>query len=123
MCLRLWRQSDRVNRVQGKARHSWLSPASSSSSISSPRRLPTGSLFLATQPHEQVHSKLSSHLVMRDKHLTLLDIMERDIPLAEFAFLSACHTAVDDEETPDMVHLAPAPGFGVQEHHWHTAGG
>ncbi|KAG2032400.1 hypothetical protein BDR03DRAFT_49281 [Suillus americanus] len=35
-----------------------------------------------TQPYD-------SHFVMRDKYLTLLDIMERDIPHAEFAFLSA----------------------------------
>ncbi|KAG1827926.1 hypothetical protein EV424DRAFT_1597051 [Suillus variegatus] len=39
--------------------------------------------------------------VMRDEHLTLLDIIERHLPQAEFAFLSACHTAVGDEETPD----------------------
>ncbi|KAG2040824.1 CHAT domain-containing protein [Suillus americanus] len=53
-----------------------------------------------TQPY-------NSHFVMKDKHLTLLDIMERDIPHAEFAFLSACHTAVGDEETPDeVIHLA-----------------
>ncbi|KAG1861267.1 hypothetical protein F4604DRAFT_1788212 [Suillus subluteus] len=40
---------------------------------------------------------------MRDEHLTLLDIMDKDIPHAEFAFLSACHTAVGDEETSDEV--------------------
>ncbi|KAG2099134.1 CHAT domain-containing protein, partial [Suillus cothurnatus] len=49
---------------------------------------------------------------MRDEHLTLLDIMERDIPHAEFAFLSACHTAVGDEETPDeVIHLAAGLQF------------
>jgi CHAT domain-containing protein len=53
-----------------------------------------------------------SHFVMKDKHLTLLDIMERDIPHAEFAFLSACHTAVGDEETPDeVIHLAAGLQF------------
>jgi CHAT domain-containing protein len=53
-----------------------------------------------------------SHFVMRDEHLTLLDIMERDIPRAEFAFLSACHTAVGDKETPDeVVHLAAGLQF------------
>ncbi|KAG1749586.1 CHAT domain-containing protein [Suillus occidentalis] len=53
-----------------------------------------------------------SHFVMRDEHLTLLDIMERDIPHAEFAFLSACHTAVGDKETPDeVVHLAAGLQF------------
>jgi CHAT domain-containing protein/tetratricopeptide (TPR) repeat protein len=53
-----------------------------------------------------------SHFVMRDEHLTLLDIMERDIPRAEFAFLSACHTAVGDKETPDeVIHLAAGIQF------------
>ncbi|KAG2364140.1 CHAT domain-containing protein [Suillus spraguei] len=58
-----------------------------------------------TQPYH-------SHFVMRDEHLTLLDIMERDVPHAEFAFLSACHTAVGDEETPDeVIHLAAGLQF------------
>ncbi|KAG2112716.1 CHAT domain-containing protein [Suillus discolor] len=58
-----------------------------------------------TQPYD-------SHFVMRDEHLTLLDIMERHIPHAEFAFLSACHTAVGDEETPDeVIHLAAGIQF------------
>ncbi|KAG1752556.1 CHAT domain-containing protein [Suillus paluster] len=42
-----------------------------------------------------------------DQPLTLLDIMENDPLHAEFAFLSACHTAVGDEETPDeVIHFA-----------------
>jgi CHAT domain-containing protein len=54
----------------------------------------------------------NSHFVMKDEHLTLLDIIERDIPHAEFAFLSACHTAVGDEETPDeVIHLAAGLQF------------
>ncbi|KAG2339526.1 TPR-like protein [Suillus weaverae] len=58
-----------------------------------------------TQPY-------NSHFVMRDQPLTLLDIMERDIPHAEFAFLSACHTAVGDEKTPDeVIHLAAGLQF------------
>ncbi|KAG2034105.1 CHAT domain-containing protein [Suillus americanus] len=58
-----------------------------------------------TQPY-------NSHFVMRDEHLTLLDIMDKDIPHAEFAFLSACHTAVGDEETPDeVIHLAAGLQF------------
>ncbi|KAG1759625.1 CHAT domain-containing protein [Suillus occidentalis] len=53
-----------------------------------------------------------SHFVMRDEHVTLLDIMDRDIPHAEFAFLSACHTAVGDKETPDeVIHLAAGLQF------------
>ncbi|KAG1771928.1 CHAT domain-containing protein [Suillus placidus] len=58
-----------------------------------------------TQPYH-------SHFVMRDEHLTLLDIMDTHIPHAEFAFLSACHTAVGDEETPDeVIHLAAGLQF------------
>ncbi|KAG2092418.1 CHAT domain-containing protein [Suillus cothurnatus] len=58
-----------------------------------------------TQPY-------NSHFVMRDEHLTLLDIMEKDIPRAEFTFLSACHTAVGDEKTPDeVIHLAAGLQF------------
>jgi tetratricopeptide (TPR) repeat protein len=53
-----------------------------------------------------------SHFVMKDDHLTLLDIMEKDMPHAEFAFLSACHTAVGDKETPDeVIHLAAGLQF------------
>ncbi|KAG1862763.1 CHAT domain-containing protein [Suillus subalutaceus] len=40
------------------------------------------------------------------------DIMEKDIPHAEFAFLSACHTAVGGEKTPDeVIHLAAGLQF------------
>ncbi|KAG2063108.1 hypothetical protein BDR04DRAFT_1199180 [Suillus decipiens] len=40
------------------------------------------------------------------------DIMEKDIPDAEFASLSACHTAVGDEEMPDeVIHLAAGLQF------------
>ncbi|KAG2108772.1 CHAT domain-containing protein [Suillus cothurnatus] len=47
-----------------------------------------------------------------DEHLMLLDIMEKDIPRAEFAFLSACHTAVSDEKMPDkVIHLAAGLQF------------
>ncbi|KIK38781.1 hypothetical protein CY34DRAFT_808972 [Suillus luteus UH-Slu-Lm8-n1] len=59
----------------------------------------------STQPY-------NSHFVMKDENLTLLDIMERHVPQAEFAFLSACHTAVGDEETPDeVIHLAAGLQF------------
>ncbi|KAG2122491.1 CHAT domain-containing protein [Suillus clintonianus] len=61
------------------------------------------------QDHKQPYD---SHFVMKDVPLTLLDIMEKDIPHAEFAFLSACHTAVGDKETPDeVIHLAAGLQF------------
>ena len=53
-----------------------------------------------------------SHFSMRDQPLTLLDIMENNVPQAEFAFLSACHTAVGDEKMPDeVIHLAAGLQF------------
>ncbi|KAG1767990.1 CHAT domain-containing protein [Suillus occidentalis] len=75
-------------------------------------------LELNTWVHLACHGKQDpaqpyhSHFVMRDEHLTLLDIMGEDIPHAEFAFLSTCHTAVGDKETPDeVVHLAAGLQF------------
>ncbi|KAG1824718.1 CHAT domain-containing protein, partial [Suillus subaureus] len=61
------------------------------------------------QDHEQPYN---SYFAMRAKPLTLLDIMENNSPQAEFAFLSACHTPVGDEETPDeAIHLAAGLQF------------
>ncbi|KAG2350910.1 hypothetical protein BDR05DRAFT_869882, partial [Suillus weaverae] len=62
---------------------------------------------LACHGKQDSRQHYNSHFVMRDDHLTLLDNMEKDIPHAQFAFLSACHTASGDQETPDeVVHLA-----------------
>ncbi|KAG2066902.1 hypothetical protein BDR04DRAFT_1081233 [Suillus decipiens] len=61
------------------------------------------------QDHEQPYN---SHFVMKDEPITLLHIMEKDISHAEFAFLSARHTAVGDETTPDeVIHLAAGLQF------------
>ncbi|KAG1817667.1 CHAT domain-containing protein [Suillus subaureus] len=62
-----------------------------------------------SQDHDQPYN---SRFSMKDKPLTLLDITENHAPQAEFAFLSACHTAVGDEETPDeVIHLAAGLQF------------
>ncbi|KAG1775509.1 CHAT domain-containing protein [Suillus placidus] len=69
-------------------------------------------VHLACHGKQDPKQPYNSHFVMRDEHLTLLDIMENDIPHAEFAFLSACHTAVGDEKTPDeVIHLAAGLQF------------
>ncbi|KAG2344812.1 hypothetical protein BDR05DRAFT_1058692 [Suillus weaverae] len=69
-------------------------------------------VHLACHGKQDPAQPYDSHFVMKDEHLTLLDIMERDIPRAEFAFLSACHTAVGDEKTPDeVIHLAAGLQF------------
>ncbi|KAG2109195.1 CHAT domain-containing protein [Suillus cothurnatus] len=69
-------------------------------------------VHLACHGKQDREQPYNSHFVMKDKPITLLDIMEKDIPHAEFAFLSACHTAVGDEETPDeVIHLAAGLQF------------
>ncbi|KAG1827878.1 CHAT domain-containing protein [Suillus variegatus] len=69
-------------------------------------------VHLACHGKQDPKQPYNSHFVMRDEDLTLLDIMERDTPHAEFAFLSACHTAVGDEDTPDeVIHLAAGLQF------------
>ncbi|KAG2122342.1 CHAT domain-containing protein [Suillus clintonianus] len=69
-------------------------------------------VHLACHGKQDLEQPYDSSFAMRDKPLTLLDIMEIHIPHAEFAFLSACHTAVGDEETPDeAIHLAAGLQF------------
>lgn len=44
---------------------------------------------------------------MRDKTLTVTQLMELNLPTAFFAFLSACNSAKAGKEQPDQaVHLA-----------------
>lgn len=46
-------------------------------------------------------------LAQEDSPLRLFDIIKTDLPQAELAFLSACHSAAGDKSTPDeAVHLA-----------------
>ncbi|KAG2746738.1 hypothetical protein P692DRAFT_20739459 [Suillus brevipes Sb2] len=53
-----------------------------------------------------------SAFLMRDQPLSLLDITQMDISRHEFAFLSACETAVGDFATPDeVIHLAAGLQF------------
>jgi CHAT domain-containing protein len=55
----------------------------------------------------------SRFILHDDTHLTLLDLIKARLPNAEFAFLSACHSAAGDlHGTPDeIIHLAAALQF------------
>ncbi|KAG1870207.1 CHAT domain-containing protein [Suillus subalutaceus] len=54
----------------------------------------------------------NSALLMRDQPLSLLDITQTDLSRHEFAFLSACETAVGDHDTPDeAIHLVAGLQF------------
>ncbi|KAG1890765.1 hypothetical protein F4604DRAFT_1503513, partial [Suillus subluteus] len=69
-------------------------------------------MHLAFHGKQDLTQPYNSHLVMKNEHLTLLNIMERNVPRAEFAFLFACHTAVGDEETPnEVIHLVACLQF------------
>ena len=52
----------------------------------------------------------SSFKLYQDKRLSLLDIVQSQLPNAEFAFLAACHTAELTDESPadEALHLAAA---------------
>jgi CHAT domain-containing protein len=63
----------------------------------------------------QAHQPFDSFFQLYNgEHLTVIDLAQAKLPSAEFAFLSACHTAAaaDSEGTPDeVVHLAAAMQF------------
>ncbi|KAG1779050.1 CHAT domain-containing protein [Suillus placidus] len=53
-----------------------------------------------------------SSFALRDKPLRLSDIIQAEPENPEFAFLSACHTAVGDKNAPDeVIHLAAGMQF------------
>ena len=53
-----------------------------------------------------------SAFALRDGRFTIERIIQCDLENPEFAYLSACHTTVGDEESPDQViHLAAAMQF------------
>ena len=53
-----------------------------------------------------------SAFALHDGHFTIQRIIGCDLKNAEFAYLSACHTTVGDEESPDeVIHLASAMQF------------
>ena len=55
---------------------------------------------------------LESAFALHDGHFTIQRIMQCELENPEFAYLSACHTTVGDEESPDeMIHLASAMQF------------
>ena len=54
----------------------------------------------------------ASAFALHDGHLTVERIVGCDLQNPEFAYLSACHTTVGDEESPDeVIHLASAMQF------------
>ncbi|KDR67675.1 hypothetical protein GALMADRAFT_257932 [Galerina marginata CBS 339.88] len=82
------------------------------------------SVLRVLQHHSWAHLACHGHLGDKDQpflasfqlhggsRLTLLDLMHARLPNAEFAFLSACHSAASDLVTPnETIHLAAALQF------------
>ncbi|KAH7924066.1 hypothetical protein BV22DRAFT_537176 [Leucogyrophana mollusca] len=78
--------------IQGLREHSWV--------------------HLACHGKQDVSQPFDSSFALRDKPLRLLDIIQAELEHPQFAFLSACHTAVGDKNTPDeVIHLAAGMQF------------
>ncbi|KAG2132019.1 CHAT domain-containing protein [Suillus bovinus] len=69
-------------------------------------------LHLACHGTQKLDKPFESAFLMRDQPLSLLDITQTDLSRHQFAFLSACETAVGDFSTPDeVIHLAAGLQF------------
>src|ERR1700743_2811573 len=64
-------------------------------------------VHLACHGEQKTGDPMKSGLLLHDKTLELSEIVRHALPRADFAFLSACQTAVGDERIADeSVHLA-----------------
>ncbi|KAG1850943.1 CHAT domain-containing protein [Suillus subluteus] len=69
-------------------------------------------LHFACHGTQKYEDPFNSAFLMCDQPLSLLDITQTDLSQHEFAFLSACETAVGDHDTPDeVIHLAAGLQF------------
>ncbi|KAF8884225.1 CHAT domain-containing protein [Gymnopilus junonius] len=64
-------------------------------------------VHLACHASQDIESPLESAIHLYDKPLKLSDIMKKDLPNADLAFMSACQTSAGDEKlSEEAVHLA-----------------
>ncbi|KAG1804089.1 CHAT domain-containing protein [Suillus variegatus] len=69
-------------------------------------------LHIACHGTQKLDEPFKSAFLMRDQPLSLFDITQMDLSQHQFAFLSACETAVGDFSTPDeVIHLAAGLQF------------
>jgi tetratricopeptide (TPR) repeat protein len=69
-------------------------------------------VHLACHGKQDFVQPFDSSFALRDKPLRLSDIIQAELENPEFAFLSACHTAVGDKNAPDeVIHLAAGMQF------------
>lgn len=67
-------------------------------------------VHLACHGHRDNEQPFSSHFSLHDGQLSLLDIVKMELPKAELAILSACHSAGANKDLPDEC-LHPAAGM------------
>ncbi|KAG8904368.1 hypothetical protein FRB99_001869 [Tulasnella sp. 403] len=69
-------------------------------------------VHFACHGHQNHSRPFQSHFSLHDGPLYLLDVVERGLPHAELAVLSACHSAAGDRNAPDeFMHLAAGMQF------------
>ncbi|KIJ60778.1 hypothetical protein HYDPIDRAFT_116838 [Hydnomerulius pinastri MD-312] len=69
-------------------------------------------LHLSCHGKQDLRESFQSYFAMRDGPLSLLDIIDADVSGHEFAFRSACETAMGDPSAPDeVIHLAAGLQF------------
>ncbi|KAG8868002.1 hypothetical protein FRB98_003867, partial [Tulasnella sp. 332] len=69
-------------------------------------------VHLSCHGHQDVSQPFQSRFELFDRPLSIQDILRLDLQKAEFAFLSACHTAAGDFRAPNEgLHLAAAMQF------------
>jgi CHAT domain-containing protein len=65
------------------------------------------SIHLACHASQNTTSPLKSSIYLHDGPLELSEIMKKNLPYSDFAFLSACQTSTADKNLPEeVVHLA-----------------
>lgn len=70
------------------------------------------SVHFACHGHQDAKEPFNSHFSLYDGPLRLVDILEKQFPQAEMAFLAACHSAEGDRRTPDEgIHLVAGMQF------------
>ena len=69
--------------------------------------LPAASIaHFACHGHQNARNPLESAFILEDGELKVSQIMQHSMPNASLAFLSACETAMGDENIPDeAIHL------------------
>ena len=68
-------------------------------------------MHVACREARHATKSFESWFAMGDGKLTLMRIIQERYANSEFAFLSACHTAVGDASTPDEVRVHLAAGM------------